>query len=67
MHLLAVLSNNPRALGIEEDDQDAEGEVLEGLAHTEDVWRQGIVEQEVLDLPLDIATLLKVNSIISRY
>ena len=31
------------------------GEVLEVLAHTEEVRGQGVVEQEVLDLPLDIA------------
>jgi len=31
------------------------GEVLEVLAHTEEVRRQGVVEQEVLDFPLDIA------------
>ena len=31
------------------------GEVLEVLAHTEEVRGQGVVKQEVLDLPLDIA------------
>ena len=31
------------------------GEVLEVLAHTEEVRGQSVVEQEVLDLPLDIA------------
>ena len=53
--LLADQSYNPRALSIEDDDRDAEGEVLEVLAHTEEVRGQGVVEQEVLDLPLDIA------------
>ena len=31
------------------------GKVLEVLAHTEEVRGQGVVKQEVLDLPLDIA------------
>ena len=31
------------------------GKVLEVLAHTEEVRGQSVVEQEVLDLPLDIA------------
>ena len=53
--LLADQPYNPRALSIEDDDRDAEGEVLEVLAHTEEVRGQGVVEQEVLDLPLDIA------------
>ena len=53
--LLADQSYDPRALSIEDDDRDAEGEVLEVLAHTEEVRGHGVVEQEVLDLPLDIA------------
>ena len=51
--LLADKPHNLRAVGIEDDDRDAEGEVLEVLAHTEEIGRQGVVEQEVLDLLLD--------------
>ena len=51
----ALYAYNPRALGIEDDYRDAEGEVLEVLAHTEEIRGHGVIEQEVLDLPLDIA------------
>ena len=51
--LLADKPHNLRAVGIEDDDRDAEGEVLEVLADTEEIRGQGVVEQEVLDLLLD--------------
>ena len=53
--LLADQAHDPRAIGIEDDDRDAEGEVLEVLAHTEEIRGHGVVEQEVLDLLFDSA------------
>ena len=51
--LLAEKPHNLGAVGIEDDDRDAEGKVLEVLADTEEIRGQGVVEQEVLDLLLD--------------
>ena len=43
--LLAQQAHNLGAVGVEDDDRDAEGEVLEVLADTEEIGRQGVVEQ----------------------
>lgn len=51
----ALYVHDLRSVSIEDDDRDAEGEVLEVLTHAEEVRGHGVVEQEVLDLPLDIA------------
>ena len=51
----ALYAHDLGSVGIEDDDGHGEGEVLEVLAHTEEIRGHGVVEQEVLDLLFDSA------------